>query len=60
MMRRQKLWFIAAIVFTIANLFGEVWAATRWEWIHASIHGVLLLVGVYGIWRFAPKRVESY
>ena len=60
MMRRQRLWFIASIVFALVNLGGEVWAAARLEWVHAAVHGLLLLVGVYGIWRFAPKRAASY
>ena len=60
MVRRQRLWLIASIVFTLVNLVGEVLAAMRWEWVHAAVHGLLLLVGMYGVWRFLPSRAASY
>lgn len=60
MTRSAKVWWVVAMIFTLVNLAGEVYAAMRWEVLHACIHAVLMLVGVYFVWRLAPGRVESY
>lgn len=56
MTRRARILWIVAILFTLVNLAGEIYAAMRWEWIHASIHGVLFVVGLFFVWRLAPRR----
>jgi len=60
MTRRARVWQIVAVLFTLANL-GGVWiAAIRGELLHTAIHGVLLLLGVYLVWRLLPRRNASY
>ena len=60
MTRSAKVWWVVAMLFTLVNLAGEVYAAMQWEVLHACIHAVLMLVGVYFVWRLAPGRAESY
>ena len=58
--RSAMMWWVAAILFAFVNLAGEVWAAVHFELVHACIHGLLLLVGVYLVWRLSPRRLPSY
>lgn len=58
--RSAKLWWVAAILFALVNLAGEVWAAVHFELAHACIHGLLLLFGIYLVWRLAPRRTAAY
>ena len=59
MTTRFNLWFVAAVLFTFVNLAGEVWAALHWELEHAVIHGLLMLGGVWWIWRTLPRRAPA-
>jgi hypothetical protein len=54
MTRRSKVWLVAAVLFTVVNFAAGVLAAVQGEFLHASVHAGLLLVGVYytrRIWR---------
>jgi hypothetical protein len=54
MTRRSKFWLVAAVLFTVVNFAGGVLAAVQDEFLHASVHVALLLLGVYytrRIWR---------
>ncbi len=58
MTRRSKLWLVgAAVVFTIINLAGAVYAAAMGEPLHAGVHvGLLVLgAGAYLVWRVASR-----
>jgi hypothetical protein len=55
MIWRSRIWVPAAIVFTLVNLLGGVYAAAMGEPIHAGVHAVLLLVGLPFMWRLLPK-----
>lgn len=59
MTRGMNVWWVVAIVLSLINLVAEVFAAARLEVLHACIHGVLLLVGVYFVWRLGPWRTAS-
>jgi hypothetical protein len=56
MIRRSGIWLLAAMVFTLVNLFSGVYAAASGEPIHAGVHAVLLLVGIAFMWRLVPTR----
>ena len=59
MSRRERLWWLAAVAFTLINLAGAVLAAANNEQFHTRLHVFLLLVGGYFVWRLLPKRSES-
>lgn len=59
MTRGMKIWWVVAVLFSLVNLVAEVFAAARWEVLHACIHALLLLVGVYFVWRLGPWRTAS-
>jgi len=56
MTRRSKIWLAVAVLFTVINLAGAVFAAVRAEVLHASTHVVLTLLGAYAVWRLAPRH----
>ena len=56
MTRRSTVWLVAAVIFTLVNLGGGVYAAVRGEVLHAGIHAGLLLLGALIAWRLAPRR----
>lgn len=60
MTRRSKVWWVVAVVFSLVNLAGAIFAALQGEPVHTGIHGGLLLIGGYLVWRLAPKRVAEY
>jgi hypothetical protein len=60
MTRRARIWQIVAVLFTLANLGGLWLAAVQGELLHTAIHGVLLLLGVYLVWRLLPRRDPGY
>jgi hypothetical protein len=59
MTRGVKVWWVAAVLFSLVNLVAEVFAAARLEVLHACIHALLLLVGVYFVWQLAPWRTVT-
>lgn len=48
-----------AVLFILGNLGGGVVAALEGELLHAGMHAGLLLLGVYGVWRLAPRRRQE-
>lgn len=56
---RSKVWWVVAVLFSVVNLAGAVYAAWQEEKLHTDIHVGLLLVGAYFVWRLAPRRVAS-
>ncbi len=67
MSRRSKIWLVLAVLFTIANFGGGVFAAMEGEPVHAGGHAALLLLGAYltlRAWRkgasAAPALADDY
>ena len=57
MTRRSRIvWTIVAAVFTAINLAGAVFAAVAAEPLHAGVHVLLGIAGLYLTWRVAPGR----
>jgi hypothetical protein len=56
MERRSGYWLAAAAVFTVGNLAGGVVAAVQREWMHASIHVGLTLIGAIATWQLVQRR----
>jgi hypothetical protein len=54
---RSRIWWMAALIFTLCNLAAALVAAAQEEQIHVDIHVALLLLGGYFVWRLAPRRV---
>lgn len=60
MTRRSRIWLTVATVFTLVNLGGGVIAARSAEGVHAGVHVVLAVVGVWWMWRIVTRaRVSS-
>jgi len=58
MTRRTRIvWTAVAAVFTAVNLGGAVFAAVAQESIHAGVHVLLGIAGLYLTWRLSPWRV---
>ena len=57
---RAKVWLALAVLFTLVNLAGGIYAVLHGELLHTCIHAVLVLVGQYFVWRLLPKRTTSY
>lgn len=55
MTRRSNLWQAIAVLFTLVNSAGAGYAVARAESLHAAVHVGLMLVGVYLMWRLAPR-----
>jgi len=55
MARRSGRWLAAAAIFTIGNLAGGVFAAAQREWMHASVHVALMLIGAIATWLLAQR-----
>jgi hypothetical protein len=53
MARRSLLWRVAAVIFTVVNVGGAVYANAMGEGQHATVHVLLLALGAsaYVIWR---------
>ena len=47
MTRQRKIWWWAAVLFTVLNLGGAVVAAMGGEVLHADVHGALFFLGLY-------------
>jgi hypothetical protein len=56
MTRRSRIWLVVAVLFSLVNLAGGVYAAAEGEPLHAGIHVVLLLFGVALVRRLAAGR----
>ena len=58
MTRRTRIvWTAVAAVFTAINFVGAVFAAVAQEPIHAGVHVLLGVVGLYLTWRASPWRI---
>lgn len=55
MTRRTKLWLYGSLLFALLNAAGGVYAAALGEIGHASVHAVLLVLGLYVARRVAPR-----
>lgn len=55
MTRRSKLWLTAASLFSLINAAGAGYAVALSEGLHAGVHVVLMLVGVYAGWRVVSR-----
>ncbi|HEY0970722.1 MAG TPA: hypothetical protein VGE02_07090 [Gemmatimonadales bacterium] len=60
MTRRSRIWLVLAVLFVLVNAGGMVAAAVAGEVVHTGIHAVLTLLGVYLVWRLAPRRATGY
>lgn len=58
MIRRSKIWLGAAVLFSVVNLAGAVMAAAQGEFLHASTHVALFVLGVYAVRRIG-RRPET-
>ena len=56
----SRVWWGAAVLFTLINLAGGVWAFMVREPIHCGIHAGLTVLGAYLSWKLAPRRVGTY
>ena len=60
MKRRSITWPIVALIFTLANIGGAVYAAAMGEMPHAGLHVVLTFAGAWVTWLlFAGRRTIS-
>lgn len=55
MTRRSRFWAVAAVVFSIVNLAGGLFAAGQGEPGHAGLHAAVA-IGSYFVWRFVSAR----
>jgi len=60
MIGRSRVWLVVAVLFTLVNAAGGMYAALRGELLHTGIHAGLVYLGAYLVWRLAPRRVEHY
>ncbi len=58
MTRRSKLWLALAMVFSAVNFAGGLFAAVQGELLHAGVHAVLMLLGLYPVWRLTSGSRE--
>ncbi|HEY0242094.1 MAG TPA: hypothetical protein VGC52_05475 [Gemmatimonadaceae bacterium] len=55
---RARFWRAAAVVFTLVNVGGGIYAAANGEVMHALVHAGLV-AGTYVMWQSIRKRGES-
>ncbi len=55
--RGKTIWFVVALLFTIANLAGAAFAAWRGEFTHAAVHALLLYFGSKAASALAPPAL---
>jgi hypothetical protein len=55
--RKRIIWTAVAAVFTAVNFGGAVFAAVAQESIHAGVHVLLGVFGLYLTWRLLPWRI---
>jgi hypothetical protein len=56
MTRRCKVWRAVAVLFTLVNFAGGVFAALGGELLHAGTHVALVLLGAYAVSRLTSSR----
>jgi hypothetical protein len=56
MTRRHTVWLVVAVLFTLVNVGGGIYAALQGELLHTLVHAGLLLVGATVVRRLAPGR----
>lgn len=54
--RGSRVWWVLALLFTLVNVAGAVWAAAAGEVMHFTIHLVLGLAAMPFVWWLAPMR----
>lgn len=59
MTRRSKIWLTVATLFTLVNLGGAWIAARSAEGMHTGVHVVLVVVGVWWMWRVVTRARGS-
>jgi hypothetical protein len=61
MTRRSVLWRVGAVIFTVVNVAGAVYAYAMGEPPHATVHVLLLALGAsaYVIWRLVSMARRS-
>ena len=57
---RTRVWWGVAVLFTLINLAGGVWAFLQGEPVHCGIHAGLTVLGAYLSFKLVPRRVDSY
>lgn len=60
MMLNSRVWRVVAVLFSLGNLAGAIFAAAQEEQLHTDVHVALLLVGGYFVWKLSPKRVSTF
>jgi len=56
MKRRSITWPILALIFTLGNIAGAVYAAAMGEMRHASLHVMLTFAGAWLTWQLFARR----
>ncbi len=59
MTKRSKIWVAVAVIFTLINLGGGIYAAVLAEGLHAATHAVLTVVGVYILRRLLRSTSQA-
>ena len=59
MPRRSRIWIALAVLFTLGNIAGGVYAGMMGEMRHAGIHVVLAAIGAYVAWLMATRRADG-
>ena len=61
MARRPTVWLVIAVLFTVLNLALAALAAAHvhTHWHQLAVHGGLLLVGVWWVWRLTSRRAAG-
>jgi len=57
---RSRVWWGVAVLFTLINLAGGVWAFMVGEAVHCGIHAGLAVLGAYLSFKLVPRRADSY
>ena len=57
---RSRVWWGVAVLFTLINAAGAVFALNVNESIHCGIHAGLTVLGAYLSFKLMPRRVDTY
>ena len=60
MSRRARFWMVVAVVFTLVNLGGAVFAALTGEVTHSLTHVGMLVATAVLLHRFMPRAAANY
>jgi uncharacterized membrane protein YpjA len=60
MSRRALVLWVVAVLFFLGNVLGAIWAAHHQEMAHTGLHVALLIPAAWLVWRYAPRRTQSY